>query len=296
MPPPNGTTAAETNHSGDGARSGDRARMGGHPTPVSSTNAKRSSCTPAEQIEHTDSPPTATPPRRRSRLTLVPHDRLPRPRLVAVAANRSVEQQREQERARSAAIANAGPAHSPDHCRQNPRAPSAAAEAGHDASSRGDQPGSCASRSPPRAPSATDAPLGEATEALVDSARRCVRRTACGNPSVNHSPATTTPCRRWRSTPTARCSPPPAADGTVRLWNPASGEPVGEPLTGHDGTVYEWRSTPTALCSPPPAPMTGAVVGSRHRRPVGEPLTGHTDAVTGGASAPTDAARIRRRR
>ena len=26
-------------------------------------------------------------------------------------------------------------------------------------------------------------------------------------------------------------------DGTVRLWDPASGDPVGEPLTGHDGAV-----------------------------------------------------------
>ena len=71
-------------------------------------------------------------------------------------------------------------------------------------------------------------------------------------------------------------------DGTVRLWDPATGAPVGEPLTipggvgpvafgtgaggrsllasgGGDGTVRLWD------------PVTGA--------PVGEPLTGHTSTV-----------------
>ena len=74
-----------------------------------------------------------------------------------------------------------------------------------------------------------------------------------------------------------------SGDGTVRLWDPATGAPVGDPLTGHtgrvtavafgplpdgrvllatggrDGTVRLWD------------PVTGA--------PVGDPLTGHTDGV-----------------
>ena len=71
-------------------------------------------------------------------------------------------------------------------------------------------------------------------------------------------------------------------DETVRLWDPATGTPVGDPLTGHTGTVTGWRSAPA---DGPPAglrqrgrtvrlwdPATGA--------PVGDPLTGHTDTVT----------------
>ena len=26
-------------------------------------------------------------------------------------------------------------------------------------------------------------------------------------------------------------------DGTVRLWDPATGQPIGDPLTGHTGAV-----------------------------------------------------------
>ncbi|NUR31683.1 MAG: hypothetical protein HOV83_38565 [Catenulispora sp.] len=33
------------------------------------------------------------------------------------------------------------------------------------------------------------------------------------------------------------------ADGTVRLWDPAAGGPVGEPLTGHDGAVTAVAAT-----------------------------------------------------
>jgi WD40 repeat protein len=72
-------------------------------------------------------------------------------------------------------------------------------------------------------------------------------------------------------------------DSTVRLWDPATGAPVGEPLTGHTGPVLSlafgtgpdgrwllasgsWDSTVRLW-----DPATGA--------PVGEPLTGHTDQV-----------------
>ena len=47
---------------------------------------------------------------------------------------------------------------------------------------------------------------------------------------------TPTGCRRWRSPRTAGSWPPPAHDGTVRLWDPATGNQVRE-LTGHTGWV-----------------------------------------------------------
>ena len=34
-------------------------------------------------------------------------------------------------------------------------------------------------------------------------------------------------------------------DTTVRLWDAATGQPVGQPLTGHTDAVSAWRSAPT---------------------------------------------------
>ena len=39
-------------------------------------------------------------------------------------------------------------------------------------------------------------------------------------------------------------SPPAAQDGTVRLWDVASGQPRGEPLTGHTGAVWSVAFSP----------------------------------------------------
>ena len=85
-------------------------------------------------------------------------------------------------------------------------------------------------------------------------------------------------------------------DGTVRLWDPATGDPVGEPLTGHDGAVYGVAFNPdgTLLASAGDDgtvrlwdPATGD--------PVGEPLTGHNGAVYGGGVQPRrHPARLRR--
>jgi hypothetical protein len=40
-------------------------------------------------------------------------------------------------------------------------------------------------------------------------------------------------------------------DGTVRLWDPSTGQPIGEPLTL--AWCTRWRSAPTAPYWPPPA-------------------------------------------
>ena len=40
-------------------------------------------------------------------------------------------------------------------------------------------------------------------------------------------------------------------DGTVRLWDPATRRPVGDPLAGHAARWSRWRSRPTGASSPP---------------------------------------------
>ena len=108
------------------------------------------------------------------------------------------------------------------------------------------------------------------------------------------SPATPVRCSVWRSAPTAPASPPAAATTTVRVWDAATGQPLGNPLTGHtDVGVAAWRSAPTAPASPPAVDDThGAAVGRGHRRTrSATPLTGHTAAVLSVAFSP-DGTRI----
>ena len=79
-------------------------------------------------------------------------------------------------------------------------------------------------------------------------------------------------------------------DETVRLWDPATGTPVGEPLTGHTDRVE-------AVCAVPgPGGRTLLATGSGDETvrlwdpvtgtPVGEPLTGHTDRVEAVCAVP----------
>ena len=42
---------------------------------------------------------------------------------------------------------------------------------------------------------------------------------------------------RWAGPGTATLSSPAASTGTVRVWDPATGQPVGQQLTGHNGPV-----------------------------------------------------------
>jgi hypothetical protein len=79
-----------------------------------------------------------------------------------------------------------------------------------------------------------------------------------------------------------------SADRTVRLWDPSTGHPVGEPLTGHTSWV---RAVASVVL---PDGRTLLATGSADRtvrlwdpstgHPVGEPLTGHTGPVNAVAS------------
>ena len=84
----------------------------------------------------------------------------------------------------------------------------------------------------------------------------------------------------------------------MRLWDPDTGQPIGDPLTGHTGAVLGVAFSPDghrlATASDDGTvrlwdPDTG--------QPIGDPLTGHTGAVIGGGVQPRRApARHRQRR
>ena len=68
-------------------------------------------------------------------------------------------------------------------------------------------------------------------------------------------------------------------DGTVRLWDPSTGDPVGDPLTGHDG----WVNAVCAVVLPDGRTLLASAGFDGTVRlwdpstgdPVGDPLTGH---------------------
>ena len=71
----------------------------------------------------------------------------------------------------------------------------------------------------------------------------------------------------------------------MRLWDPATGTPVGDPLTGHTGAVWAVAAVP---CPTGTLLATGSDDGTVRLwdpatgAPVGDPLTGHTGGVRGG--------------
>ena len=83
-----------------------------------------------------------------------------------------------------------------------------------------------------------------------------------------------------------------SADDTVRVWDAATGQPVGQPLTGHQDRVWGVAFSPdgTRIVSGS-ADTTVRVWDAATGQPVGQPLTGHTAGVFSVAFSP-DGTRI----
>ena len=108
------------------------------------------------------------------------------------------------------------------------------------------------------------------------------RRCGCGmwrpgSRVASPSPATRTPCWTWRSAPTASCWPPPAGTDSVRLWDVASGNPHGQPLTGHtDGAWGGVQSGRQAARHRQPG-QDVRLWDVASGQPARQPLTGHKE-------------------
>jgi WD40 repeat protein len=80
-------------------------------------------------------------------------------------------------------------------------------------------------------------------------------------------------------------------DGTVRLWDPVTGAPIGGPLTGHTdmvvGVSFGVVDGRTVLASAS-RDRTVRLWDPATRTPIGEPLTGHTSPVEGVAFGVVD--------
>ena len=80
-------------------------------------------------------------------------------------------------------------------------------------------------------------------------------------------------------------------DKTARIWDAASGKPIGEPLKGHDDDVYSAAFSPDGQrIVTASRDKTARIWDAATGKPIGEPLKGHDDAVIARRSAPTASA------
>jgi WD domain, G-beta repeat len=87
--------------------------------------------------------------------------------------------------------------------------------------------------------------------------------------------------------PNGRTLASASIDETVRLWNPATGKPIGGPLTGHTDLVRSVAFSPDGrTLASASNDKTVRLWNPTTRKPIGGPLTGHTGAVYSVAFSP----------
>ena len=128
-------------------------------------------------------------------------------------------------------------------------------------------------RSAPRSPATParcavwrSAPTGTGWPPAATTARCGCGTPTPANPSATPSPATPARWTVWRSAPTGTGWPPASWDNTVRLWNTDTGQPIGDPLTGHTGAVCSVAFSPDGhRLASGQRRRHGAAVERRHR-------------------------------
>ena len=76
-------------------------------------------------------------------------------------------------------------------------------------------------------------------------------------------------------------------DNTVRLWDADTGQPIGQPLTGHTDTVFSVAFSPDGnRIASGSDDNTVRLWDAATGQPIGQPLTGHTDTVSSVAFSP----------
>ena len=76
-------------------------------------------------------------------------------------------------------------------------------------------------------------------------------------------------------------------DKTARIWDAATGKPIGEPLKGHEDAVRSAAFSPDGKrIVTASSDKTARVWDAESGKPIGEPLKGHEDEVRSAAFSP----------